>query len=495
LSGVNVTALAAGQSHTLALTSTGAVYAWGSNNVGQLGNGTTTDALSALLVPLPANGSATVVSISAGTADSFALESDGSLWAWGDNHDGQYGNGTTTSSLTPTEVYTPTGGYGISSFAEGAFGYQSLAIVTPIPEPSSLLMLAAAAGIGLGIRRRRWFAGRTFAAPLVVLITAFAAQPARARQVLLVSNYENNTVGEYDATTGATINPTFINSSQGLNYPGAMVLDGNNHLLVANVNSVTNHVGQYDASTGATVNATFINFGVYVPGALAADRNNHLFSTNTFNGYFNGNTVGQYDATTGATINPLFINGQGLFYPSALALDGNNHLFVASLFGNTVGEYDATTGATINATFINGQGLNEPDALALDGLGHILVANANGVNIGEYDATTGATINANFINGVSGEMALDGNNHLFVATFLYNGSTFSGKVGEYDATTGATINPDFINGQGLNGATDLIFVPGVPEPSSVLLLGTVAGIGFGVRRRQWFAGPGCVGER
>jgi alpha-tubulin suppressor-like RCC1 family protein len=153
LSGTNVTAIAAGAEHSVALTSTGAVYAWGDNEDGQLGNGTTTNALTALLVPFPANGSAAVVAISAGDFDSFALESDGSLWAWGDNFDGQYGNGTRTDSLTPIEVYTPAGGYGISVFAEGYL--HSLAIVTPVPEPGSLGLVLGVAGVVGAWRLRR----------------------------------------------------------------------------------------------------------------------------------------------------------------------------------------------------------------------------------------------------------------------------------------------------------------------------------------------------
>jgi alpha-tubulin suppressor-like RCC1 family protein len=153
LSGVDVTAIASRNLHSLALTSAGAVYAWGDNQYGQLGNGNSTNALTALLVSFPANGSAKVVSISAGNESSFALESDGSLWAWGDNEYGQYGNGTTTSSLTPIEVYTPTGGYRISGFAEGA--NSSLAIVTAVPEPSSLGQVAGVAGLLGALRLRR----------------------------------------------------------------------------------------------------------------------------------------------------------------------------------------------------------------------------------------------------------------------------------------------------------------------------------------------------
>ena len=85
-----------------------------------------------------------------------------------------------------------------------------------------------------------------------------------------------------------------------------------------------------------------------------------------------------------------------------MTADGKNHIFVGmGSPGNTVAEYDATTGAIINAAFIT-QGLNNPTGLAVDGNNHLFVANGsngNGTTVGEYDATTGATINAAFING------------------------------------------------------------------------------------------------
>jgi hypothetical protein len=75
-----------------------------------------------------------------------------------------------------------------------------------------------------------------------------------------------------------------------------------------------NKVGEYDATTGAAVNSSFIT-GLNVPLGIALDGNNHLFVTNAGN-----NTVGEYNATTGGAINPAFINGQGLNAPSELLL-------------------------------------------------------------------------------------------------------------------------------------------------------------------------------
>ncbi len=113
---------------------------------------------------------------------------------------------------------------------------------------------------------------------------------------LFVSSYQSNTVGEYDTTTGATINADFING-QGLRNPDVLLLDGLNHLFVGD-NHDTTTVGEYDATTGATINAAFVpdapGNGTY---ALALDGSDHLFVAGIDGG------VGEYDATTGATIN------------------------------------------------------------------------------------------------------------------------------------------------------------------------------------------------
>ena len=247
-----------------------------------------------------------------------------------------------------------------------------------------------------------------------------------------------------------------------------MVIDRNNHLFVGG----SGVVGEYDATTGATINANFITGLTGAPQALVLDGNNHLYLDDV-------NLVGEYDATTGATINANFIGG--LNNPRGLAVDNKNHVFVANENSNAVGEYDATTGATINAAFINGHGLNDPHALLLDGLGHLLVGDdATTATVGMYDATTGATINAAFIPGGAGgthALVMDGNNHLFVSNYI-------NSVGEYDATTGATINENFVTG--LQEIDELAFVAGVPEPSSLLLVAGAAAVGLW--RRKWIAG-------
>jgi alpha-tubulin suppressor-like RCC1 family protein len=109
----DVTAIAAGYDHTLALLSDGTVRAWGGNFFGQLGDGSTTVRRS----PVPVNGLTDVIAIAAGTQFSVALRSDFTVWTWGSDGSGQLGEGTIGgSSNVPIEV---TGVSGVTCIAAG----------------------------------------------------------------------------------------------------------------------------------------------------------------------------------------------------------------------------------------------------------------------------------------------------------------------------------------------------------------------------------------
>ena len=107
LEGADLKAICAGQNHSLALKNDGTVLAWGSNTGGQLGDGTNTDSSMPVQVKDsndPSGYLTGVNAIVAGSGHSLALKGDGTVWAWGDNGSGQLGNGTITSSNTPTQV-------------------------------------------------------------------------------------------------------------------------------------------------------------------------------------------------------------------------------------------------------------------------------------------------------------------------------------------------------------------------------------------------------
>src|SRR5207237_4170697 len=92
--------------HSLALKSDGTVWAWGYNGSGQLGNasgGSNTP----VQVLDPASGSgylSGVTAIAGGDWHSLALKSNGTVWAWGLNEEGQLDNGTIIDSNTPVQV-------------------------------------------------------------------------------------------------------------------------------------------------------------------------------------------------------------------------------------------------------------------------------------------------------------------------------------------------------------------------------------------------------
>ena len=86
----------------------GVTYCWGANDLGQLGDGTTTDRL----VPTPVAGGHTFVAVSIGVTHACALTGTGQAFCWGDNSTGALGDGTTTTQTAPVAVG---GGF---SFAE-----------------------------------------------------------------------------------------------------------------------------------------------------------------------------------------------------------------------------------------------------------------------------------------------------------------------------------------------------------------------------------------
>ncbi|AEI45360.1 hypothetical protein KNP414_06841 [Paenibacillus mucilaginosus KNP414] len=89
--------MAAGGSHRLAIKQDGTLWAWGANHDGQLGLGNFSDPVTA---PVQVSDLKDVVAIGAGNVNSYAILKDGSVWSWGDNTDGQVGDGSVTERQT-----------------------------------------------------------------------------------------------------------------------------------------------------------------------------------------------------------------------------------------------------------------------------------------------------------------------------------------------------------------------------------------------------------
>lgn len=119
-SNAKVVAVEAGRYYSLALLSDGTVYAWGRNNVGQLGIGTTPSPQEA---PVQISGLTDVIALAAGDDHTLALKFDGSIWAWGDNPNGELGTGNNAPSTSPTPLT------GITAKAIAAGGNHSVALL------------------------------------------------------------------------------------------------------------------------------------------------------------------------------------------------------------------------------------------------------------------------------------------------------------------------------------------------------------------------------
>ena len=93
--------VAAGGNHTVAVRTDGSLWAWGSNQYGQLGVGAS---VTNQFTPLQVGTDTNWQSVSAGLSHTVAVRTDGTLWAWGLNADGQLGDGTTTARIRPVRI-------------------------------------------------------------------------------------------------------------------------------------------------------------------------------------------------------------------------------------------------------------------------------------------------------------------------------------------------------------------------------------------------------
>jgi len=129
VTGVTFTQVSVGEGHSLAVGSDGNVYAWGSNYYGQLGDGSTTDRTTPVLVSVgDVPSGVTLIRVAAGNRHSLALGSDGNAYAWGSNRYGQLADGSTTDRTTPVLVSAGAVPSGVTLTQVAAGGLHSLAV-------------------------------------------------------------------------------------------------------------------------------------------------------------------------------------------------------------------------------------------------------------------------------------------------------------------------------------------------------------------------------
>ncbi len=131
LAGKTITAVSSGDDFTLVLTSDGKVFTWGENSSGQLGEGSNTDSSVPVTVDMTGVLSGkTVTAIATGGSSCYALTSDGKVFAWGSNYVGALGDGSGANSSVPVAVDTSGVLFGKTVLAIAAGNLQGMALTS-----------------------------------------------------------------------------------------------------------------------------------------------------------------------------------------------------------------------------------------------------------------------------------------------------------------------------------------------------------------------------
>lgn len=192
----NIEAIAAGDLHMLALDATGTVWAWGQNSRGEIGDGSSAFERD---LPVVLGSLANITAIGAGAEHSLARQIGGAVFAWGKNQDGQVGDGTQSDRNVPTRVAQLAasvaaaggGAFSIALKADGllsAWGYNffgqlgnggNATSTTPAPVSTLSAVSAVSAGDNHALALRNdgqvWAWGRNDLGPLGVSATVSSA--------------------------------------------------------------------------------------------------------------------------------------------------------------------------------------------------------------------------------------------------------------------------------------------------------------------------------
>lgn len=306
---------AAGTSHSLAIRkSDGAVFGWGSDSSGQLGdNSTATQQLYPVLAKTTATGNPIltgIVDVAGGAAHSIALKSDGTVWTWGSNSSGQLGDGSTTTRKLAAQVKTGTNTFltGVVIIAAGDNFCAALK-----SDGTVWTWGANASGqLGIGSTTSKSFATQVSGFWVAVTdIACGAAHMLAADANAQVWSWGNNANGQLGKGSTTQINaPVRLETSAGNVLTGSLaVAAGASHSVILTQNGSVytcglNSSGQL--AINSTAQQTFAVLALSNAGIIdvACGANHTLFTAGTGIVSASGlNALGQTGSTP-TTINP-----------------------------------------------------------------------------------------------------------------------------------------------------------------------------------------------
>ncbi|KJH70711.1 PEP-CTERM sorting domain-containing protein [Aliterella atlantica] len=328
----------------------------------------------------------------------------------------------------------------------------------------------------------------------VVGLTTLPAQSA-----LLVSSSGDNSIKQYDETTGAYIRDFVTSGSGGLFNPQGLTLGPNGNLFVASGDSVK----EYSGTTGEYIK-DFAGSGLSDAKGLSFAPDGSLFVVSDFIPGTEQEVAGpnvvswssgllQYDGTTGELIGniPTGGSGRGLIatgpQPVDVVIGGpDNNLFISSgsarFNSGGIGVYDSTTRAPVGG-LPNQVSFLDPGGLAVDD-SDIFYTNFS-TSVGRADLATGigdsSFIGSGELNGAE-DVTIGSNGNLFVSDFG------SDSIKQYDRQTGDFLGDFVASGSGGLSAPTYVTTANVPvpEPSSVLGVLAFGGLfaGGALRRKR-----------